>query len=204
MRGIKMTIKYVGPRAVISQHGVEFKDGKEDKFVYLMIAVQILVAIDKKYENKKFYQYDEDTKRFTNQEILDILHKYEPNIEEKIKKEIDTYIAHIKHEKEMVSLNSVISDTEKEIWIKNIDIMTQYRIQRAINKIYYIHCIKHIDKIIIREKIEKIITPFYEKFWHILQTLQGGIEIGNNSHHTSLDIFTKDDDKMMIEMIIFF
>jgi len=42
-----MTIKYVGPRPTISHRGINFKDGKEDKYVYLMIGIQILQAIDK-------------------------------------------------------------------------------------------------------------------------------------------------------------
>ena len=58
-----MTIKYAGPRPTISHHGVEFKDGKEDKYVYLMIGIQILKAIDKNYEDHKSYSYDTTTKR---------------------------------------------------------------------------------------------------------------------------------------------
>lgn len=57
-----MKIKYAGPRPQISHHGVSFKDGKEDKYVYLMIALQILKAIDKDYEEKKSYSYDLETK----------------------------------------------------------------------------------------------------------------------------------------------
>ena len=53
-----MKIEYAGPRPIISQHGVQFKDGKEDKYVYLMISIQILQAIDKNYEGHKSYSYD--------------------------------------------------------------------------------------------------------------------------------------------------
>ncbi len=42
-----MKIKYLSARPMISHHGIDFKDGKEDKYVYLIIAVQILKAIDK-------------------------------------------------------------------------------------------------------------------------------------------------------------
>ena len=39
-------IRYSGPRPMISQYGIEFKEGKEDKYVYLTISIQILKAID--------------------------------------------------------------------------------------------------------------------------------------------------------------
>ena len=72
-----MEIKYAGPRPQISHHGVSFKDGKEDKYVYLMIALQILRAIDKDYDEQKSYSYDTKTQRLGNEEMLTILLSYD-------------------------------------------------------------------------------------------------------------------------------
>ena len=66
--------------------------------------------------------------------------------------------------------------------------MREYKIQRAVNKIYYIHSIKHIATIIKREKIKEIDTPFYEKYWHVLQTIQGKLSEGRTSIGSNLKV----------------
>ena len=37
-----MKIEYAGLKPVISEHGISFKDGKEDKYIYLSYAIDIL------------------------------------------------------------------------------------------------------------------------------------------------------------------
>ena len=49
-----MKLEYAGLKPVINEHGISFKDGKEDKFIYLSFAIGILNAIDHEYiHNKK-------------------------------------------------------------------------------------------------------------------------------------------------------
>lgn len=183
-----MTIKYAGPRPEISHHGIQFKDGKEDKYVYLIIAIQILKAIDKDYEEKKSYSYDTKTKRFTDAELLDIMNTYEPNLKETVMQEEIKYEEHLQEEIAHVQLREDLKDIEKETWINNLKIMQPYRIQRAVNKIYYIHCVADIAKVIKREKIKEIDTPFYEKYWHVLQTIQGTLSEGRDSVGSDLKV----------------
>ena len=183
-----MTIKYAGPRPEISHHGIQFKDGKEDKYVYLIIAVQILKAIDKDYEEKKSYSYDIKTKRFRDDELLEIMHSYEPDLKEAVAQEEIRYELHLKEEVEHVEQRMDLKEVEREIWINNLNIMQQYRIQRAVNKIYYLHCVGDIAKIIKREKIKEIDTPFYEKYWHVLQTIQGSLSEGRDSVGSELKV----------------
>lgn len=168
-----MEVKYAGPRPQISHHGVSFKDGKEDKYVYLMIALQILKAIDKSYVEKKSYSYDLKTKRLNNQEMLDTILSYDPNLEKLAQKEAEDYALKLDEEMECVRNNTTLNETERQIWVKNLEIMKDYRIQRAVNKIYYMHSIEFIADIIKREGIKEINTPFYEKYWHVLQTIEG-------------------------------
>ena len=80
--------------------------------------------------------------------------------------------------------------------------MKTYRIQRAINKIYYMHSIELIKEIIFRESIKEIDAPFYEKYWHVLQTIQGLVEEGRYSKHTELKIEKQDDHKIIARLII--
>ncbi len=183
-----MTIKYAGPRPEISHHGIQFKDGKEDKYVYLIIAVQILKAIDKDYEEKKSYSYDTNTKRFSDDELLNIMHEYEPHLKEAVMQEEIKYEEHLQEEIEQVKQRTDLKEIEKDIWINNLNIMQQYRIQRAVNKIYYLHCVKDISTVIKRERIKEIDTPFYEKYWHVLQTIQGMLSEGRDSVGSDLKV----------------
>jgi len=183
-----MTIKYSGPRPVISQHGIDFKDGKEDKYVYLIIATQILVAIDKDYGEKSSYSYDTSTKRFSDDELLQILLKYEPDLKERVIQEELRYEKHLEEEIEQVKNKSELEQVEIDAWINNLKIMKPYRTQRAVNKIYYHHCVNDIANIIKREKIKEIDTPFFEKYWHVLQTIQGAISEGRDSVGSTLEI----------------
>ena len=81
-----MKIEYSGPRPIISKHDIEFNNGKEDNYVYLMISIQILQAIDKNYEGHKSYSYDTSSKRFSDSEIHNILTTYETTLEQDVVK----------------------------------------------------------------------------------------------------------------------
>lgn len=197
-----MKIEYAGPRPMISQHGVQFKDGKEDKYVYLMISIQILQAIDKSYEGHQSYSYDTSTKRYSNEEIEEILNAHSPTLGESVKKEEEYYSLKIAEEIKHIDDRDNLSEDEKKAWIKNLEIMKNYRIQRAVNKIYYMHSIDLIKDIIMRENIKEIDTPFYEKYWHVLQTIQGSVEAGRYSKHTNLKIEKTDDKNQMVAKLL--
>ena len=199
-----MQIKYVGPRPFINQHGIEFLTGKEDKYVYLNIAIQILIAIDHQYtEEHKSYSYHPATKRLSDKEMLEIMLSYDPSLEEKAKIEEIRYEEKIAQEIEKVKHRENISDIEKEVWINNLEIMKPYRIQRAINKIYYMHAIEEIKEIIIKKHIKEIDTPFYEKFFHVLETIRGALEGDiRHSYPTDLKVETMPDGNLIAKLYI--
>ncbi len=64
------------------------------------------------------------------------------------------------------------------------------------------HCVKSIKEIIKRENIKEIDTPFYEKYWHVLQTIQGSLEEGRSSLRTNLKVVTDGDNKMTAKLFI--
>lgn len=187
---------------MVSQHGVQFKDGKEDKYVYLMISIQILQAIDKSYEGHQSYSYDTTSKRFSNDEIEEILNAHSSTLGESIQKEEEYYSLKIEDEIKTIEERTNLVDGEKKAWVNNLKIMKNYRIQRAVNKIYYMHSIDLIKDIIMRENIKEIDAPFYEKYWHVLQTIQGSVEAGRYSKHTSLKIEKVDDENQMVAKLL--
>lgn len=197
-----MEIQYAGPRPLISHHGVSFKDGKEDKYVYLMIALQILKAIDNDFEEKKSYSYDLKTKRLSNDEMLKILLSYDKNLEKIAQDEALSYEQKLDEEVVQVEENTTIKAIEKDIWIKNLNLMKQYRIQRAVNKIYYMHAIEFIAQVIKQQAIKEIDTPFYEKYWHVLQTIEGQFSSVKTPISTQLKIEPNKDGFLTAKLFI--
>jgi len=181
-----MKIKYAGPRPIISQHGIFYKNGKEDKYNYLMTALELLHAIDHNYKDRKFYSTYISRKQLKEKQFHTILQRYDADLETEVEQEVQRYEKQIEDELKHIQTLKNISQIEKDVWCENIKLMSSYRIQRAINKIYYFHTIDDIKKIIKKQHIKEIDTPFTEHFWHVLQTVQGALESGKNSVHTEL------------------
>ena len=130
------------------------------------------------------------------------MQSYEPTLEAVVFKEINDYEEHLTHEIDQIKERTNLKDVEKQVWINNLEIMKNYRIQRAVNKIYYMHCIENIKNVIKRERIREINTPFYEKYWHVLQTLQGTLEEGRYSVKTDLIVQSNHNNQMMAKLTI--
>jgi hypothetical protein len=114
-----MQIKYVGPRPEISEHGVTFKTGKEDKYVYLSVAVQILIALDENCKEEKIYSYNSATKGLTDNQMLETMLKYEPSLEESILQEKKAYEKHLDEEIAHIEQREHMNPLNKEIFINN-------------------------------------------------------------------------------------
>lgn len=195
-------LEYAGPRPFINQHGIEFLDGKDDKYAYLAIAIQILHGIDMKHTGHKKYTYKSDTKRLTSEEMLKSILQYEPNTEEIIEKEISKYIEELKFERTSLEARTNIKDIEKEAWLENLELMKNYRIQRAKNKIFYMIIIEKIVDVIHREHIKVIETPFYEKYWHVLQTIEGRFDTIKSPIEPTLKVISNEYNELIAKMTL--
>jgi len=189
-----MKIKYAGLRPIISQHGISYKEGKEDKYVYLLTALEILQDIDNDFEVKKSYIKYISKNNLEEKQFHSILQKYDIHLEDEANEEIQNYKEKIKLEIKKVNEMKTITQIEKDVWCNNINLMSSYRIQRAINKIYYFHCINDIKTIIRHKRIKEIDLPFSEKYWHVAQSIKGALESGINSVEVKLSEITKDND----------
>ena len=193
-----MKLEYAGLKPIINEHGVSFKDGKEDKFIYLSFAIDILNAIDHTYEQKKKYSHQLNTNTLSPNEILDVLLNFHPDLEEVMNKEIDSYTKHLDSEEEAVNNRTILSKIEKEIFIANLKLMRKYKTQRAKNKIFYFHCIETIVEVILKYKIKELDTPFNERFWHILQTIEGNL----STHKISSNLKMIEENNVLKAMLL--
>ena len=109
-----------------------------------------------------------------------------------VEKEEKEYELLIDHEIEHIQNMTHLADVDKKVWIKNIELMRSYRIQREINKIYYGHCIQDIVNIIKNKEIKVITTPFNKDFFHVMNSINNVLSTDISGKDTSL---TKENDK---------
>ncbi len=193
-----LKLHYAGPKPSISQHGIFFKGGKEDKYIYLKTAIAVLLSIDKTHA--KAYKGNAHEK-ISDAEIPLILQYYEPDLEKHIAEEEARYEKHIDEMIEQVKTYA-LSEEDKNTWINNINIMRPYKIQREINKLYYIHCIKAIKEIIHRDHIKEIDVAFSLSNWHILESIAGNLEYGVKSVHTAIKVEPDKEGKLITRLLI--
>ena len=168
-----MILKYAGPQVHISATGITFDNNKEDKYVYLHIALQILKAIDHEYIEDRVYTYTADTKRLNNDELYEISKKYCNDMDRVIGEAETSAKAYVEELLERARGNRVLDETERDILIKNITMMKSYIIQRGVNKAVY-YCIIHtLVELLKKDNVDYIIAPMFQKFSHVFHTIQG-------------------------------
>jgi len=192
-----MTLKYVGPKPIISHTGIEFDNNKEDKYVYINIAVQLIKALDHDYFEDKTYVYNTKEHRLSDEDMICDLKRYCSNLDSILDKEnhnIEEDIAeHIKRANE----NQILDDESKQTLKNNIEIMHDYMVQRSINKSAYYAAIDILAKLVVKDHINYIITPMYNKFAHVLHSVQGVLTKQNTPIDTEMEIFKKDGELLV-------
>ena len=194
-----MELKYVGPKPIISHTGIEFDNNKEDKFVYLNIVVQFLKSLNHKYITNKIYTYQSNMDRLSNMQLHDELKKFCPNID-KIIDDTD----HFEHENmhndiKRARENRVLTPLDKETLENNIKIMTDYIVQRSINKKVYYCAVNELAELVKKDNIDYIVVPMFQKFAHVLHSVQGSLKKQNFPIDTKIDIY-EEDGKLLAKL----
>jgi ABC-type phosphate transport system auxiliary subunit len=188
-----MQLKYVGPKPIISHTSVTFDNNKEDKYVYLNIAIQLIKSLADENLKGNTYKYHADTSRLKNDELLKELKKYCQNIEELMDRENHTEEDEIEHTMKRAEESRVLNQEEKITLENNIEIMHDYLVQRSINKAVYYCAIEKLANVIANAHVEYIIVPMFEKFTHVLHSVQGALLKRKNPIDTQLEIFKEDN-----------
>lgn len=185
-----LKLKYVGPKPIISHTGIEFDKNKEDKFKYLNIVVQLIQALDHDYIEGKSYSYEDI--RLSDVEMLYTLKKYCPDIDKLLDKTTYSVEDEIEHNIQRAHESDTLEEEDKEVLIKNITLMHDYMLQRAVNKSVYYCAMAVLADITQRDHIDHIKTPMYQPFVHVLHSLQGTLLKKRVPIDTQLDIYEQD------------
>ena len=195
-------LHYVGPRVEISHRGISYKLAKEDKYVYLTSALEILKDIDNDYDKKTSYSHRFDHKGLEEDNLHTVLQQHEGDIEECITDECKKYKQKIDDKIAYIQSIPHLTNIDKEVWIKNIEIMKEYTMQRAMNKMYYFHCIDDIVHLIQHKKIKEITVPFNKNFFHVLNTIKGTLITGKPSLDAKVINQYDKDENMIAKLTI--
>ena len=194
-----MELKYVGPKPIISHTGIEFDNNKEDKYAYLNIVLQLLKALDHDYFDDRTYVYQSNTNRYADSELERELKKYCPNIEKLINKENHNVEDEIKHNLLRAKESDTLDDESKTVLKNNIRIMHDYLVQRSINKSVYYCAINALAELLKKDHIDHIIVPMFQKYAHVLHSVQGSLRQQEFPIDTKLDIY-QEDGKLLAKL----
>jgi hypothetical protein len=196
-----MNIKYAGPKPIISFRGINFDNNKEDKYVYLNVAVQILKSINHEYIQNKVYTYDIKAQRLSENELVDELRKCCANFDELVKSQNHNIEKEVEDLIQRAHENAILNNEEKIVLEKNIEIMHDYLIQRSINKRVYYCVIDKLATVIEEAKIDHIIVPMFQTFLHTLHSIQGSLANLKQPILSDLDIY-KEGEGLLIKLKI--
>ena len=194
-----MELKYVGPKPIISHTGIEFDNNKEDKFVYLNIVIQLLKSLNNNYIKDKVYTYDSDMSRLSDNEITQQLKEYCPDIDKFIEIQKLETKEEIGHNIQRAHENKILSDEDKQTLVSNLQIMGDYLIQRAVNKSVYYCAIDKLADLVKEDHIDYIVVPMFQKFAHVLHSVQGSLIKQNMPIDTKLEIY-QEDNKLLTKL----
>lgn len=186
-----MTIKYAGPKAIFSHTGICFDTNKEDKYVYLDIAAQLVEELDHDYIDSKIYRHTLE-KHLSDEEILKILKKKCPDLDALVEEAGHQTEDLLDEDLRRAHDNKLLNDEEKEALEKNIEIMHDYMIQRSINKSAYYCLMSRLADITAKDHIDQITLPMQQNYVHVLHSLQGTLIKEKKPVDTEINIYEKD------------
>ena len=196
---MRYKLEYAGAKPLISQHGIEFDHAKEDRYDLLKI---VACLIDKLYHiksssNVHFSCVDSE---FDDDKVLSILKKYIDDLDEAVENEIDEFLKSEENEKRHVN-NMQIPQVDKDVWLKNIELMHKTNLQRAINKVIYHKAIEFLSKELVEDHIEKLVLPMKGRYHHILKSLENIFE-SLFAGVRVVSLIKESDDGLMLEFKI--
>lgn len=187
-----MGLKYVGPKVNISKYGMDFDNNKEDKFVYLNIALQLLKALDHKYVSDKVHIFDTASAHLDQKEVEQMVRHYIDDIDS-VTSEAEEAVQHyLGYEIKRAKKNRSLSDDERHALINNLNMMRGYMVQRAINKTVYYAIINRLVDVLKKDNIDYVIAPMFQKFAHVFHSIQGVLQRRKEPIDSNIEIYEED------------
>jgi len=187
-----MPLKYAGPKPLISAHGITFDQNKEDKFAYLSIVAELIQALDHNYQADERYTYLAKAEPLKSDTILDLIKSKDENLLSEMEERRLRVEKEIANELQRAHENKVLCQEERDVLIRNIELLRNYQINRSINKTVYYAGINIIADEIKSGHIDYINAPMFPKFLHVFHSIQGALSKLHPPVDSNIDIHEHD------------
>lgn len=181
-----MKLRYVGHKPIISYKGVDFSGGKEDKYIYIEGATQMLNFLSGVDSNLKIMINPK--KKLDEKEVLNTLYRRRPDFEQSYKNHIVAYEKKLLNQIVYIDKRKNLGEIEKDIFKKNLNHIKEYRLQRATNKIVYEELIKGCVTLIQEQRVREINMPFSHVFVHIAESFAKTLTLVNQTNKSQIEI----------------
>lgn len=189
-----MHLKYVGPRPEISFSCVSFNRCKEDKFVYISSAYQLLKTLQHDYGSCNPYTDILEPFCMNEGELEKMTEAVDADLTTCIKYHQDQLQCLFDKEIHWIKENQYMDPLSKKSYYNNHALMKEYRLQRQINKSVYYMLIQKLAHMIKEKRIAYIITPLHERFTYVLINLQKRLMQDRRPIFTELEVFQEHDE----------
>lgn len=167
-----MQLKYVGDLPLVSHHGVCFDKSHPDKYLYLQAALELLEALSYGPTEVTRHLYTIEHKEFSNKEIVALLHKYVPNLDEMEQINQDKAHAFVQKLRHNVSQAPALNEQEKETYLNNIEMMQEYYYQYVVNETAYELAVEALANEVKEAHVELLEVPSFRNYGIVLKDLE--------------------------------
>jgi hypothetical protein len=172
---MKYRLDYAGPKPVCSKYGILFDYAKEDRYIYLDTLIQLVEALDSRSLHDGTLRFGIKKEAFDSGVLLEKIEKYEPSIALKMEEAASGTRDYLADMARKTEANGLMEPLEKEVWLKNIALMENYVIQRAVNKAVYYVLIELLAKKLKEGNVRYIVFPMHRNFHHVAKSLSNAL-----------------------------
>ena len=203
-RGVKMQIKHVGPKTLVSTRGISFDEKKKDKFIYLDSVLQLIQAIDHKYEDGEIHMYRAESSGLESGDIIKRVKQYCPDIETIIAEAKEDDHAYTDNNLARAENSDFLNDEEIRVLVNNLTLTRDGTIQRHINKNVYYYLVNKFVERLKQSRIAYISAPAHKTYFHVFQPIQRSLRQQKAPVNSEVTLYTDDNDLFVKLQVINF
>lgn len=166
-----MRLRYVGALPRISSRGISFDQTQPDKYTYLHAIIELMDALDFGPTPTTRHHHEATGKEYSGPELVDHLRHHCKDIERITDAREKKARAMLDELHERVHDNQIIDDAEREVWIKNIDMMQEYYLQYVTNESAYLCALETLAHEIHDAQIKEVSFPMHRDYGMVLHDL---------------------------------
>lgn len=174
-----MTPQYVGPRPIISEHGISFDKNEPDKYLFLHAVIELLEVIEECVHDKSCKINSDGIIDLLEWKGIDFVHNELSELITKHCQNVDELIAQKDQKTEhtlltltnRITQNSLLTADAKQAWLGNLKIMHNYMIQFMENEFIYEHMIQMLAEDIRNKDIREIRFSLHRNYGYVMSHL---------------------------------